>query len=206
MPEFWENAFIEKQMMWGLEPTKSARFAAEQFARMKVTDVLIPGVGYGRNAKPFLEHQMSVTGIEISETAIQLARTKLGLDIPIYHGSVTDMPFEQKKYGGIFCFGLLYLLNAEERAKLIRDCHRQLAPGGAMIFSVVSKKAPMYGKGTRLGDDWYEMPHGVNIYFYDEGSIQREFGQYGIIETSEAEEPTGGAMPFIDILCRSPLG
>ena len=26
-----------------------------------------------------------------------------------------------------------------------------------MIFTVISKDAPMYGQGPRLGDDWYEI-------------------------------------------------
>lgn len=96
MTEFWENAFTKMQVGWGTDPTASATRACDEFARAGVKDVLIPGVGYGRNALPFLRAGMSVTGIEISETAIALARSRLGLDIPIFHGSVTDMPFDQR--------------------------------------------------------------------------------------------------------------
>ena len=104
-------------MAWGAEPTPSARLAGDAFARWGVKDVLIPGIGYGRNAKPFLERGMSVTGIEISETAIALARSQLGLHIPIIHGSVTDMPFDDRQYDGIFCYGLVYLLDPPGREK-----------------------------------------------------------------------------------------
>lgn len=203
MAEFWESAFLEKQLMWGLEPTLSAAFARDYFARLGVKEVLIPGVGYGRNAKVFLAHGMSVTGIEISETAISLARQKLHLDFPIYHGSVTDMPFDHRQYDGIFCYGLIYLLDGPGRAKLIQDCYRQLAPGGAMIFTVISKKAPMYGRGPKLGEDWYEIIPGVKMYFYDAASIAQEFGQYGLVELSEIDEPAhNGALPFINVVCR----
>ena len=140
--EFWESAFNEKLLMWGDAPTASASLARDTFTRAGAESVLIPGIGYGRNARPFLERGMSVTGIEISETAIELARSRLGLEIPIVHGSVTDMPFDGRRYDGIFCYGLVYLLDARGRAKLIRDCYRQLEPGGAMIFTVISKKAP----------------------------------------------------------------
>ncbi|HVH98901.1 MAG TPA: class I SAM-dependent methyltransferase [Enhygromyxa sp.] len=201
--EFWETAFIEKQLMWGLEPTRSALFANDYFARTGVRDVLIPGVGYGRNAKAFLERGMSVTGIEISETAIALARSQLGLDIPIHHGSVASMPYDHREYDGIFCYGLIYLLDADGRAKLIRDCYRQLVPGGHMIFTVISKRAPMYGRGTQLGDDWYEILPGVKMYFYDADSVEREFGPHGLIESSAIDEPTpGGSLPFINVVCR----
>lgn len=108
MAEFWETAFTKMQMAWGLEPTVSASLARPYFARAGAKDVLIPGIGYDRNAKPFLERGTSVTGIAISETAIAHARSRLGLEIPIVHGSVTDMPFDRRQYDGIFCFGLVH--------------------------------------------------------------------------------------------------
>ena len=205
MTEFWEAAFDEKQLIWGTEPTASALIASEHFARMGVKDVLIPGVGYGRNAKGFLDHGMSVTGIEISDTAISLARSRLGLRIPIYHGSVADMPYDSRQYDGVFCYGLIYLLNPEGRAKLIRDSYRQLAPGGHMIFTVISKKAPMYGQGKKLGDDCYERLPGLPMFFYDAASIEREFGPYGLSEYSDIEEPGpdgGRSIPFINVCCK----
>jgi SAM-dependent methyltransferase len=204
MTEFWESAFTTMRLAWGVEPTTSASLAGDYFARAGAQDVLIPGIGYGRNAKPFLERGMSVTGIEISGTAIALARSQLGLDIPIVHASVTDMPFDRRQYDGIFCFGLVYLFDARGREKLIRDCYHQLAPGGHMIFTVISKKAPMYGQGPRLGVDWYERLPGVSMYFYDAESVRREFEPYGLVEYSEIDEPSdrGVTLPFINVICR----
>lgn len=204
MTEFWEGAFNEKQLMWGLAPTASASTACDTFTRSGAKSVLIPGIGYGRNAKPFLERGFSVAGIEISETAIELARSRLGLEIPIVRGSVTDMPFDRRKYDGIFCHGLAYLLDGRGRQKFIRDCYRQLEPGGHMIFTVISKKAPMYGQGSRLGDDWYERLPGLSMYFYDAESVKREFGPYGLVELSEVDEPAGdgATLPFIKVVCR----
>ncbi|HPH68067.1 MAG TPA: class I SAM-dependent methyltransferase [Kofleriaceae bacterium] len=205
MIEFWETAFAKMQVAWGLEPTASAIFACDYLTRAAAKNVLIPGIGYGRNAKPFLNRGMAVTGIEISETAIALARSQLHLEIPIVHGSVTDMPFDSRRYDGIFCYGLIYLLDAAGRDKLIRDCYSQLNPGGQMIFTVISKKAPMYGQGPCLGEDWYERLPNLRMYFYDAASVQREFGPYGLIELSEIDEPSGdgSTLPFINVTCRS---
>jgi SAM-dependent methyltransferase len=207
MSEIWESAFVQNQMMWGLTPTASASFACDHFAKLGVQDVLIPGVGYGRNARPFLERGMSVTGIEISETAIALARSELGLDIPIHHGSVSDMPFDDRQYDAVFCFGLIYLLDAAGRDKLLRDCARQLRSGGPMIFTVISKQFEMYGKGPKLGDDWYEIHPGMRMFFYDHESIMREFGPLGRVEISNIEEPMphGGPRPFHNVVC-TPTG
>ncbi len=203
MTEFWEAAFTKMQLAWGLEPTASAVLACDRFTQIGVKDVLIPGIGYGRNAKPFLDRGMSVTGIEISETAIELARTQLGLQLPIHHGSVVDMPFDRRQYDGIFCYALIHLLDARGRAKFIRDCYRQLAPGGQMIFTAISKKAPMYGQGRQLGEDWYERLPNLPMYFYDADSVRREWGPYGLVECSEFDEasPPGESLPFINAVC-----
>lgn len=202
MSDLWEPAFQKNHAMWGEAPARSALWARDRFVEAGVRSVLVPGVGYGRNAKPFLESGMAVTGIEISQTAIEMARARL--DIPIHHGSVTDMPFNQQIYDGIFCYGLLYLLDAEGRAKLLADCARQLRDGGRMVFTVISKDAPMYGRGARLGEDWYEILPGMKMYFYDEAAVRREFGAYGICEVVAVEEGAagGGGFPFFCVSCK----
>jgi hypothetical protein len=73
-----------------------------------------------------------------------------------------------------------------------------------MIFTVISKKAPMYGQGARLGDDWYERLPGLQMFFYDAASVEREFGPHGLVEFSEIDEPTpgGDSLPFINVVCK----
>lgn len=198
MAEFWEENFIEKQEMWGLNPAGSAVETAELFGKNGVKEVLIPGIGYGRNARVFREAGMEVTGIEISQTAIELAEKHFGSDLTLYHGSVTDMPFDTKKYDGIFCYALIHLLDGTERTKLITDCYAQLAENGYMVFTSITKEAPTYGHGTAIGKDRFEMFGGVKIFFYDQETIQEEFGKAGLVEVKEVSEN----YPFYLITCK----
>lgn len=207
MTEFWEAAFIEKQEMWGFEPADSAIAAKDLFLENGIKKVLIPGIGYGRNAWIFRDNGMTVTGIEISRTAIDLARTHFGDDIRIHHGSVTGMPFDSEIYDGIYCFALIHLLDARERQNLIDRCYAQLAPGGYMIFVTISKNAPMYQKGTLISPDRYETLPGVMLFFYDADSVRREFGAYGLVDCTDFIEPgknSSDAPPlqFLMIRCR----
>lgn len=198
MAEFWEANFQEKQEMWGLEPAHSAVLAKDLFVRQSLKNILIPGIGYGRNAKVFRDAGMTVTGIEISATAIELAAKHYGTDIRIYHGSVTDMPFDDVRYDGIFCYALIHLLDGDECAKLIRDCYAQLAEGGYMVFTAITKQAHTYGQGTFLSEDRYEMFGGVKMYFYDEDAVRREFGRAGLLYIADVYE----SYPFYMITCR----
>lgn len=187
MSEFWEKSFVEKQAMWGFEPSNIAIIVSDYFVEKNLTDILIPGIGYGRNAKPFIDNNMKVTGIEISKTAINIARQN-GIDNKIYHGSVSDMPFENKLYDGVVSFALIHLLSEQERKKFINDCYNHLKPGGYMVFTAVSEKAPMYGKGKKLDENYYQTDYGVKLFFYNSKSIEKEFGKYGLIDFMEVDE------------------
>jgi SAM-dependent methyltransferase len=197
-PEFWESAFGEKQEMWGFEPSKSAVLTKDFFIQKSVKNILIPGIGYGRNAQIFKENGIAVTGIEISKTAIEMARKHYGTDMVIHHGSVTDMPFDKSQYDGIFCYALIHLLDGSEREKLIRDCYNQLSENGYMVFTVISKDAHTYGQGKFVSKDRYEIFDGVNMFFYDKESIKSEFGKAGLFEVTEISE----SQPFFLIQCK----
>ncbi len=196
--EFWESAFNEKNEMWGFEAANAALLARDLFVAHAAKNILIPGIGYGRNAQVFADAGMAVTGIEISATAIAMARKHYGDGMTIYHGPVSGMPFDQKKYDGIFCHALIHLLDEDERKKLIGDCYNQLADGGHMVFTVVTKEAPTYGQGELVGKDRYEMFGGVRLFFYDRESVNAEFGDAGLYEVLDITEN----YPFFMVKCR----
>jgi len=207
MTEFWEASFKDKQEMWGWEPADSAVATVELFKKHQLNKILIPGFGYGRNAKPFTASGFKVSGIEISQTAIDFARKQFGDSLQIYHGSVDLMPFDEEIYDGVFCYALLHLLNAEERIKLINDCYHQIRPGGYMVFVSISKTDFRYGQGKQIDKDTFATWPGVNLYFYDSDSIQSEFNNYGLIDAQPISEPmiVAGEKPaqkFWYIVCK----
>ena len=180
MKEFWEDMFQKIGSAWSFEPTVSALQVSELFASKNFGKVLIPGVGFGRNAKPFVEKGMDVTGIEISETAIRLAREN-GLDFPIYHGSVMNMPFDDSVYDGIYCYALIHLLNQNERRQFLKNCYNQLLERGLMVFITVSKGyTKLYENGQQISKDRFRIQNGLDVFFYDSVSIEREFVKFGL--------------------------
>lgn len=198
MTEFWEQAFKDKQDMWGWEPAKSTILANDFFVKNKVKDILIPGIGYGRNAQIFRDSGISVTGIEISQTAIDIAKNHFANDLTIYHGSVTEMPFDNTLYDGIFCYALVHLLNKDEREKLIQNCYNQLTQNGFMVFATITKSAEIYGQGALISKDRFEVFAGIKMFFYDKESIQEEFGKTGLFEILEVTD----IYPFYLIKCK----
>jgi SAM-dependent methyltransferase len=207
MSDFWEDMFQKIGTIWQFEPADSTILVRNLFAENGFQRILIPGVGYGRNAKLFVDSGFDVTGIEISETAIHLAQEN-GLNFPIHHGSVTRMPFDKVVFDGIFCYALIHLLNRKERQKFLADCYNQLREGGLMVFVVVSKKyTKIYESGRVISKDRYRIQPGLEVFFYDSDSVQREFGKFGLIEYREIEEslkhmPNEDPMKFWLVVCR----
>jgi len=206
--EYWESKYSEEGVMWKFEPSDSAELALELFKTNGITNILIPGCGYGRNAKLFCDAGFKVTGIEISKSAIELAKS-YGINCTFHHGSVNSMPFDDQKFGGIFCYALLHLLNKPQRKRLIRACYNQLESQGLMVFTMASKKMPYYGTGKRLSKDRFRIMKGINAYFYDTDSARKEFAGYGVVECKEVEEPikfmTGqDPLTLILVICRKP--
>jgi len=178
MIEFWESKFKNEGAMWKFEPSDSLKFKS----------IFIPGIGYGRNARIFIENGFKVTGIEISKSAIDLAK-KNGINCRIHHGSVTSMPFDNQQYDSVFCYALIHLLNKPERKAFLRSCFNQLRPEGLMMFTVATKETGMYGDGKYLSRNRFEVAKGLRVYFYDSESILREFTNFGLIDYREIEEP-----------------
>ncbi|MFA6404173.1 MAG: class I SAM-dependent methyltransferase [Salinivirgaceae bacterium] len=188
MLNYWETLFKEGGALWKFEPSDSAHLALNMFKENHLNSILIPWFGYGRNAKLFIEAGFRVTGIEIAQSAIDLAKAN-GLDCTVHQGSVIAMPFDTSQYDGIFCYALIHLLNKTERRNFLKACYHQLKPGGFMVFTVVSKQANIYGEGTKISKDRYRMLNGLSVYFYDSVTVRKEFTDFGLIEYMDFEEP-----------------
>lgn len=206
MKEFWENMFQQIGLLWQFEPADSAFRACDLFTENGFRKILVPGFGYGRNARLFVERGFEVTGIEIAETAIRLA-CENGLTIPVHHGSVNNMPFDDTIYDGIFCYALIHLLNQNERRQFLKNCYNQLRKGGIMVFSVVSKEYKLYGNGRPVSKDRFRINNGLNVFFYDSASVENEFGRFGLVKFHELDEPfkhmeNEEPMKFYLVICR----
>lgn len=189
MSNFWKQTFSKKQNIWGNEPSDSAIMMSHLFHEHGIKRALVPGIGYGRNAIPFINNGIQVTGIEISPSAIHQAKKQIGSFIKIHEGSVTQMPFDNKKYDGIFCYALLHLLNKHEPNKFIKDCYHQLNKDGLMAFVVISDENDQYGKGKKLSYNRFKTENGLNVFFYNKAYIKKEFEHYTVLEIKSIKEP-----------------
>ncbi len=186
--EYWESRFKNEGAMWKLEPADSALLALKLFQNSGFRKILVPGMGYGRNAKVFHDNGFKVTGIEISASAVQLAKEN-GLTFKMHCGSVTQMPFDDELYECIYCYALIHLLNKAERKQFLRNCFNQLKPGGIMVFTVASVSMSLFGTGRKLSENRFRVSKGLEVYFYDNKAVEKEFSPFGLNEIQDIAEP-----------------
>lgn len=188
MSDLWEKLFAEQGALWDFYPSDSALIALDLFHEKDLLKILIPGIGYGRNAKPFYDTGFEITGIEVSKAAIDLAKENQ-LDFTIHHGSLTDMPYDNEIYDGIFCYATLHLFNKEERQHILKCCYNQLQKNGLMFFNVVSVDSMMNFSGEQLVNNIIKLDNGLELTFYNLNRIEEEFKNYNITKITKIDEP-----------------
>jgi len=97
-------------------------------ARARILDA---GCGSGRNMVEFARHGI-VTGIELSETSVCLARKREAGDV--VEGSVLDMPFDADAFD--VAASLDVIEHLEDDLQALRELRRVVAPGGALLVTV----------------------------------------------------------------------
>ncbi|MFW9827237.1 MAG: class I SAM-dependent methyltransferase [Candidatus Thorarchaeota archaeon] len=185
--EYWNNRFLDKGEIWGNEPSKTAVYALNLFKKYNLKKILIPGAGYGRHTKFFSSNNYEVTGIEISEVAVSIAKEN-DINSKYILGSVLDMPYNKEIYDAVFCHNLLHLLLEEQRISFIRKCYNQLRYNGFAFFSVFSEQEQSFGKGTIIEKNTFESKPYKPTHYFTERDIKKHFDAFSIIETNIIEE------------------
>jgi SAM-dependent methyltransferase len=97
-------------------------------ARARILDA---GCGSGRNMVELARHG-TITGIELSETSVSLARER-GVG-EVIEGSVLEMPFAADSFE--LAASLDVIEHLEDDLAALRELRRVVAPGGALLVTV----------------------------------------------------------------------
>lgn len=99
------------------------------------------GCGIGTDLVRFARGGARVTGIDLSETAVRLARSNLSLHVrgrfDLLIGDGQSMPFPDASFDVVYAHGVLQY--TEDAGAMVAECHRVLRPGGEAIFMVYNR-------------------------------------------------------------------
>ncbi|MCP4399471.1 MAG: class I SAM-dependent methyltransferase [bacterium] len=186
--DYWNTRFHDEGMIWAFQPCQSARVAREKFRAYAIRSLLIPGAGYGRNAKYFVDAGYTVTGIEIAERAIEIAREQ---QIPMryIHGSLLDISIQLDRYDAIFCFNTLHLFLEADRRRIVDIWYRSLHQHGYGFVVALSDREARCGHGKELEPLTYESRAGKSVHYFTDSDLRTHFSRFHILETGSVNEP-----------------
>jgi len=186
--EYWDQRFEDEGMIWGDSPSCTADHALSLFVDNGVRSVLIPGSGYGRNAKVFSSAGLDVSGIEISEAACRMAHEH-DCRAVFYQASALDMSFLVGNFDAVYCFNVLHLFGESDRELLIRQCAAKVRGDGFLFFTVFSEREPSFGKGAQIEDNTFESKSGRPVHYFTEDDLLSHFREFDVLETGLMEDP-----------------
>lgn len=112
------------------------------FDRFKGRRLLEVGCGIGTDLVRFAKGGAQVTGIDLAERSVELARTNARLngvegqvDLEVANGEA--MPFEDETFDAVYAHGVLQY--TADPARMVGECRRVLRPGGEAIFMVYNR-------------------------------------------------------------------
>ena len=110
------------------------------------------GCGVGTDLARFAAGGARVTGVDLSETAIELARknlTSLGLEGDLRVADGAHLPFDSSTYDLVYCHGVLQY--AADPAAIVEECCRVLRDDGEAIFMVYNRRSWLAWMSRRFG-------------------------------------------------------
>jgi SAM-dependent methyltransferase len=142
--EHWEEAscgeqlYLSGQTAEGYREQARQRYALEpyieqfaDFGAMRNRDVLEIGIGLGADHERFAAAGARLTGIDLSDRAVQHARRRLalaGLSSELLVADAERLPFPGSRFDQIYSWGVIH--HSPDTPAAVAEIHRVLRPGG----------------------------------------------------------------------------
>ena len=201
MSMFWEDRYSREKMIWGEKPSTTVGLANKFLEAYGVSRILVPGSGYDRNAKYFADKGYDVVGIELSRTAVEMAK-RYSPKVKHLVGSFLKIDLPTKRFDGIYCFNVLHLFLASDRESFVEKCWEALEPCGLAFFTVFSENETDYRKGREIEENTFETKPGRPAHYFTENDLLEHFSAFRLIQTGLAQDPENHGMegPHVHVL------
>jgi len=146
--QFWNERFDKKEFIFGKEPNEYLVDQASQYLKPK-SSVLCIADGEGRNGVWLAKQGMQVTGFDVSDIALAKANqfaADNNVNIQYSLCDTDSFDWQVNAYDavvGIF----IQFADPEMRARIFRQVHQTLKPGGLFILQGYTPKQLEYKTG-----------------------------------------------------------
>jgi SAM-dependent methyltransferase len=124
---------------------------AADFAGTRGLSVLEIGCGLGTDGAQFAKAGAYYTGIDLTEAAIELARTRFevsGLKGEFWVADAENLDFADASFDRVYSHGVLH--HTPDTARAVAEIHRVLKPGGRAVVMLYHRGSYNYRVGIRI--------------------------------------------------------
>jgi len=182
------NKLSPEEIPWNIETPPDILVELVESGTVKPCKAVDLGCGIGHYAFYLARRGFDVTGIDISPTAINLAKEKAEKERITCKFIVADVlgNLDEVKdtYDFAYDWSLLHHVYPEKRSNYIENVNRILTIGGNYLSVCFSEKDPLFGDSGK----YRETPLGTVLYFSSEEELKELFsGYFRIIELKTIE-------------------
>ena len=132
-----------KDNYW-LIPDNDVYFLSEHFKQKGFKKILDLGVGLGRHSIFFAQKGFGVSGIDISEYAVNRLKEisdKNNLNIDVRQANMLKLPFDDNNFDVVFSYNVIYHTDTKGFDTVLSEIKRVLRSGGEFYFTMISKNS-----------------------------------------------------------------
>ncbi|MBZ7964840.1 class I SAM-dependent methyltransferase [Campylobacter sp. 2457A] len=192
--EKWHEMHSQKRHQPRYPSSDLVAFVLKNFK--KNDQILDLGCGGGRHVKFLAENDFNAYGVDYSANGIKATQELLDLyklKAELKIASVDDIPYEDEKFDGVICYGVLYYNSKEVIEKAAKEIYRVLKKDGIAYMVVRNTNDYRYLNNEKISK--YEVfidekdalksaskENGMKMYFFDKDEVRRIFCDFGQIE------------------------
>ena len=192
--QHWEESFLSKPEMFGLEPSIAAAKALKLFQEQNIENIVELGAGLGRDTLFFAKNSIHVEALDYSKTSIEIItdKSKRLKFTDFVKTKIFDvrkkLPYEDNSIEGCFSHMLYCMaLSNFDLENLNNEICRILKPGGINIYTVRHTDDGDYKNGIHVGEDLYEND-GFIIHFFSKDKVNQLSKGFRILDIEKFEE------------------
>ena len=176
--QHWEESFLNKPEMFGLNPSIAAIKALKFFKEQNIKNIVELGAGLGRDTVYFAKNFIHVEALDYSKSSIKSITNKsIKINLAKFiKTKVFDirkkLPFKDNSVEACFSHMLYCMALVTSELKNLNDeIYRILKNKGINIYTVRNTIDADYTKGNHRGEDLYEID-GFVIHFFSNEKIK----------------------------------
>jgi len=170
-------------------------------AKDKKLRFLDVGCGAGRHTVYMAKQGFEAHGIDISETGLNVAKTRLKEQRLRGHLVKCDMkllPYVDSCFDAVICLHAIYHQRRKEIQETIAEIQRTLRKNGFLLANFLSKRTYSCGKGMKVEDATFMelegVEKGVLHHFVDKEDIELFFKNFKILDLKLVENEVEGKL------------